>query len=385
MPSPLSDPEPARERVEYSFLTPEEIAFRRRVRRALWILLVLAIIGIACWFGTYPTIHAVKAWQARRVAGQALAAIDQGKWKEAREKVQDAHVLRPNEPEVIRATAIFLTRTGAGREAVSHWKVFESHGRLNVGDERDFAAACLLVGDLPLAQKRLAKAWPEGQPGTQADWWLGLQIATRLRQTDVVTRLAHQLIQSPASTERQRFGAAQTLLALNVESETAFGWKTVESIARGGHSPESLDALLLLARRSAGVLTQASPAESASQALAVPTVPIDELIPLIEHHPLAKAPHILLTYDLRLLEKPDQRALLLKDAENRFSGSKDLDDIAALTNWLYGKGRGLASDQRSDRRTAVPARSDVSADVPRPLYAKTGAAGVEPGALDLRY
>ena len=338
MPIPLSDSKPVAERVEYSLLTPEELAARRGRRRALFGLAGALVLGAGVWFGARPVVHAIKSWQARRIAAQAMVAINAGNWNLARAKVQDAHALRPNDPEVIRTTAVFLTRAGLGREAVSYWKVLESTNRLTINEHRDFATAALAMGDVPLARQHLAQAGFDGEKGTPADWWLGLQIALRARQADDVQRLARQLIENPGPAERQRLGAAQTLAALDQPDATELGWKTVESIARGGRSAESLDALLLLARRAAATFALRSDAGNAPAATGAGLLSIDELIPLIERHPLAKATQKLLIYDLRLLERPGDRGLLIKEAVEHFAGSKDLDDLAALAGWLYGKG-----------------------------------------------
>ena len=60
---------------------------------------------------------------------------------------------------------------------------------------------------------RLRRAWPDGAPGTPADWLLGLQIALRRERPPEAAALARRLLASPATTDRPRLTAASALLA----------------------------------------------------------------------------------------------------------------------------------------------------------------------------
>src|SRR5260370_947540 len=85
---------------------------RRLRRRFLLALLVLGALAAAAYFGARPAGGAIKAWQSRRLAHQALTLIERKHWNEARAKARDAYLLRPTEPESWRAIARLLSRTG---------------------------------------------------------------------------------------------------------------------------------------------------------------------------------------------------------------------------------------------------------------------------------
>ena len=93
-------------------LTAEELRLRRRKRRrTIFIVMLIVALGLGGVFGGRPTLHGIKAWQARRHARKAFALIEKEEWIEARKEATAAMQLWPNEPEAIRAVARFLSRT----------------------------------------------------------------------------------------------------------------------------------------------------------------------------------------------------------------------------------------------------------------------------------
>jgi DNA-directed RNA polymerase subunit RPC12/RpoP len=312
-------------------LTPEEIAQRRR-RRRLWIgLALLVTLGAVGALTARPAVRAVKGWQSRRLAAEALRLIDQQQWKEAQDKVQDAYQLRSNEPDAIRAAAILLTRVGHAREAKNFWQQLEALRPLSPAEHRDFAAAELGLDELDAAATHLHAAVPPGQEGAPADWRLELQLAARRRDHPRTLALAQKIAASPAADERQRLDATLLLLGLGLPEAAPAAWETVLKIARG-KTPESLEALELLARQSGRAATVSRAGKSEEK----PLLPPAEVSALLEAHPLARIQHRLLALDLRLAEDPSQREAFIAQAIEKFSG--DDEDLAGLSAWLYGKG-----------------------------------------------
>src|SRR5436190_310809 len=84
---------------------------RRRRRHLLQALLALAALATAAYFAAPPVGGAIKAWQSRRLAHQALTFIERKQWNEASAKARDAYLLSPSEPESWRAIARGLSRT----------------------------------------------------------------------------------------------------------------------------------------------------------------------------------------------------------------------------------------------------------------------------------
>ena len=316
----------------YDLSTPEETARHRRHKRlAVWgVLLVLAGVGVT--LGSRPTYRAIRDWQARRAAQEAQRDMDAGRWNEAMTKVQDSLSLSRVEPEVMRTAAVFLSRTGHGREALGFWGQVEKVRPLTADNQRDYSASLLAADELDAAEARLRTVWPPGKEGTPTDWRLGLQVALRRRQNAEAITLAQRLIKSPASTEQQRFDAAQVLVASNSLEVQKTGWDMVQSISQGDKMI-SLEALMLLARREASLANAAQKDKSLPDQAAE----VETLARRIEAHPLAKTPQLLLACDLRLAAAPGRREELVKAAIERF-GHGDDETLASLGAWLYTQG-----------------------------------------------
>ena len=177
-PRPSQRPEPAI--LSHEDIVARELAVNRRRRIRRWVVgILLAALALGIAFGGRPALHAIKAWQARRLASDARRLIDQGKWLDARKDVADAYALSSQEPDAVRVTAQFLNRVGNFTQALGFWKQLESLHALTPGDQADFANAELGPGDLDSADGRLRLAWPAGTPGTLADWKVGMQLAMR--------------------------------------------------------------------------------------------------------------------------------------------------------------------------------------------------------------
>ena len=313
-------------------LVREAVAERRR-RRVRWFAALggLALL-VGVGFGTRPALHVAKAWQARRLARDAGKLIEEGNLEAAHTKVQDALAIWRLEPEAVQAAAVFLTRAGAYRQAFAFWQQLETIRPLTPPELRDYATTEINLGDTDGAEALLRRVWPVGEPGTRPDWLLGIQIALRRGHQPEAVTLAKRLLDDAQSSPRERINAATVVLSANGSSpdERTSAWQAVAAIARDGHTPESLQALVLLSEQ------RANPAASQPPEDVVPTLP--ELIAAIEAHPLAKIQHHLLVDDLILMREPAKKEELIQAAVDRFGGAKDEADLAALTAWLYGKG-----------------------------------------------
>ncbi len=316
----------------YDLSTPEEIARRRRRKRLTVWGVLLVLLGTGATFGGKPAYRAIRDWQARRAAHGAQLAIDAGRWNEAMTKVQDALALSRIEPEVMRTTAVFLSRTGHGREALSFWKQVEKVRPLTADNQRDYAASLVATDELDAAEAKLRAVWRPGTEGTPTDWRLGLQMALRRRQNAEAISLSQRLIKSPASTDQQRFDAAQVLVASNSAEVQKTGWDVAERISQGS-GPISLEALMLLARREAGLVDLAQK----NKGLPTRTAEAETLAKRIEAHPLAKTSQRLMSYDLLLSAAPGRREELVKAATERF-GNGDDETLTSLGAWLYAQG-----------------------------------------------
>ena len=295
-------------------------------------LLALAAAGVG--FGARPTLHVAKAWQSRRAAAQAERLMQQQRWLEARAKVQDAIQLWRLEPAAWRAAALLLGHTGKAREASVFWNKVESARALTRDEQRDYAQALLAAGDLDAADHHLGKAWPAGEASTPADEELAMKLAFRRDRRGEAVDLARRLLADRAATARQRLNAALVLITAGDKASPSDAWAEIRRLAEDPASPESLDALLLMAQR-AGSAPGAEASTEAGQG-AFPSR--SELIERIEAHPQAGIQPRLLALDLRMAEDPKRRAEWIQSAVDRFAGTKDDADLASLARWLYAHG-----------------------------------------------
>ena len=331
---PAPHPGPGASLSADDFLSPEDLADRRRRRRWLLTLPLLVLAAVGIGLGARPALHGAKAWQSRRTAAQAERLIQQQRWLEARAKVQDAIQLWRMEPAAWRAAALLLGRTGNAREASTFWHRVETARPLTREEQRDYTQALLAAGELTAAADHLRKAWPAGLAGTPTDEELAMKLAFRREHRDEAIDLARRLLADPAGTARQQFEAALVLITVGDKGTQSDGWAEIRRLAEAKASPESLDALVFMAQR-AGSTPGADASTEAARGMFLPR---SELIERIEAHPRAGIQQRLLALDLRMADEPQRRAEWIQSAVDRFAGTKDDDDLAALARWLYAHG-----------------------------------------------
>ena len=308
-------------------ISPEEAQLALRKRCIIVIgslMLVLAILfGM---FGRRPAGHAIRGWQAQRHAQKAFAFINKEQWDDARSEAMAAFQLSPGEPEALRAVARYLTRTHS-IEALDFWKALSKKTSLTRVDVRDEAMIAIIAGDIALADSTVREL--TGSNAEPADWLLAAQLAMQKNQPDEAKLYLAKIVADSRATESEQFRAAllQLTLAANNPSERANALTRLEKLA-AGKTATSLDALVILANNtlSASVDSSDSTRNEAGR-----------LASALENHPLAKAKHELLAFDLRIHADPTQREQLIARATAHWKDS-DPDDCLDLTRWLNSKG-----------------------------------------------
>jgi Flp pilus assembly protein TadD len=230
-------------------LTPPEEIRARRIRRFVLLgALAACALGVGIYFAARPVGGAIKAWQSRRVAREAFAFIEQGKWSDANEKARDAYLLRPTEPESWRAIARLASRTNQWSPALDWWKQVDEAHRLTVADRRDYIAAALAAGEVTLAAKQVQVLMAQRTPAAIDLVWAA-QVAKR--QSDPVLALdyAERVLADKRAKPLEVASAATLVLSLTGPSSNRYAeaWKKIEDIARDPKNPASLGALVLLA------------------------------------------------------------------------------------------------------------------------------------------
>ena len=122
----------------------------------------LVSLCVGCWLSSAspfsalllarPVRSVIHRWQARRHAANALALIDERKWKDARDEATSAILLRPGEPQAIRAIARYLSRVG-DINALKFWSILAEKSELTRTDLRDKAAIAIKARELDPANE----------------------------------------------------------------------------------------------------------------------------------------------------------------------------------------------------------------------------------------
>jgi len=235
-------------------LTPPEEIRARRIK--LFVLLgavAACVLGVAIYFAARPVGGAIKAWQSRRLAGEAFALIDQKKWSDANAKARDALVLRPSEPESWRAIARLASRRNQWPSALDWWKKVDEANRLTVEDRSDFIGAALMTGELFTAAKQVEVLLAQRNGPTAHDILLAGQVAARQSDPALALDYAQRVLGDKTAKPYDILSAATLVLSLTSRSSPPYAsaWQQIEVAARDPKNPASLDALVVLAREEA--------------------------------------------------------------------------------------------------------------------------------------
>ena len=308
-------------------ISPEDAQLARRKRRIIVIgslVLVLAILfGV---FGRRPAGHAIRAWQARRHAQKAFASINKEQWTDARSEAMAAYQLSPDQPEALRAVARYLTRLHS-IEALDFWKELSKKTSLTRLDVRDEAMIAIIAGDIALADTAVDELIDShAEP---ADWLLAAQLAIQKNLPDEAKSYLEKIVADSRATESEQFRATllQLSLAASSPSERANALTRLGKLAEG-KTATSLDALVVVAQN-----TLSAPADSSDST----RNEAGRLASALENHPLAKAKHKLLAFDLRIHADPTQREQLIARAIADWKDSDPADRLD-LARWLNSKG-----------------------------------------------
>ena len=341
-------------RPNHATLSSSELRLRRKRLRIILLSGLVLVFGLAVFFAARPARDSIKSWQARRHAQKALAFIEQEKWQAARDEAVAGYRLRPTEPQALRAVARFLSRTRQP-QALEFWDRLEKRAQLNQTDLHDEAEVALALNETARAGAAIQKLLSASDPAPgPAEWLLAAQAAAQKGSAQKVDPYLEKILSDSAATERQQFQAAVLRVATAAQDKSRAGeegvaavWNRIVQLSHGSSST-SLDALLVLAQRS---LSQPTPGEGTSAhplsdgasssmqpgstADGFPSA--DDLASALERHPLAKPPHKLLAFDLRLHANPAERDALIAKAIEDWKDAEP-SGLVALAMWLNGKG-----------------------------------------------
>jgi Flp pilus assembly protein TadD len=383
-------------------LTPPEEIRARRIRRILLLAIPAAVaLGVGIYFAARPVGGAIKGWQSRRLAREAFAFIEHGKWSDANAKARDAYLLRPTESEAWRAIARLGSRTNQWRPALEWWQKVDAANRLTAEDRRDYIGAALAAGELTLAAKQVQVLMAQGEPAAADLMWAG-QVAKSQNDPVLALDYAERVLADKRAGPYETASTATLVLSLTSPSSQRYAeaWKRIEDVARDSKNPASLGALILLANEKAvppiaaigentSLSLESTPAPSPTPAAppsvaggvdAGPTPPptpatqsgdtvtldltatsrstpagrtmtLKEVADALENHPDARPVDKLLALDVRARLDPALTNQYVADAVERFGnaarlaqtyqgGAESADEtLLALATWLNKIGR----------------------------------------------
>jgi tetratricopeptide (TPR) repeat protein len=304
--------------------------------------LVVAVALVLLRFTAPPAVHRVKEWQARRLATEAFALIDKRQWPEAAKKIRDAFQLRQSEPEVWRANARLLSRTGRGTPAVEWWEKIAQSQPLSLDDRRDYAAAALSASELGLAAAQVRLILSQQKVPSPTDLLLVGQLAALRGDNVAALDNAKRAAADPGLTARELLAANLLMLAAATRDSPPFIEASTHlvQLARNRPDPVSLEALTVLARQ----LSATPPGHASDQPVSIPlpqfsaeNISALEIADRLEKHPDAQPYHKMLALEMRARAEPTQEGALIARAMESY-GKGDDQTVAALGAWLYTRG-----------------------------------------------
>jgi len=337
-------------------LTAEERRLKQRKRRRIFIASVtLFVVLVAGIFGGRPTLHAIKAWQARRHAAKAFEHIENENWLEARKEATAAYQLRATEPQSVRAVARFLSRTRQP-DALEFWHQLETLTPLTREDRQDEAAIALALGETARAESALQQLRDSNKIDA-GGWLLSAQLSIQKGAADDALSALQKVFDDPNATESQQLQAALLELSLasgsaGTDERVTDAWSRVEKIARG-KSIAARDALVLLAKRELGGKVESRNSKVENSELPSPS---SQLAERLSSHPLAQ-------------EWRRVRSVNAGDVVERKSGVRKNDqrhparESAPESRAFFAiprrarRTRSLAGSATTDRERSLPARS----------------------------
>jgi hypothetical protein len=284
---------------------------RARPRRRTFLLrcLAAAVVLAVLRFSGPPVFHRVKEWQARRLAAQAFVLIDHRQWTEAAKKVRDAFQLRQSEPQVWRANARLLSRTGRGTPAVEWWEKIEQGQPLSLDDRRDYAAAALSASELGLAAEQVRLILSQQKTPLPTDLLLVGQLAALHGDNSAAMDNAKRAMADKRLTPRELLGANLLMLTASTRDSPSFVEASTHLVQLARNRPDSvsLEALTVLARQ----ISATPPGNASDQPLSIPlpqfsaeNISALEIADRLERHPDAQPYHKMLALEMRARAEP---------------------------------------------------------------------------------
>lgn len=321
----------------------KEWAQERRNRRR-WLVGWIIVIALApvAWVAAPKIAHAVKGWQARRLAHQAHDSIEREKWDQAGVALRGAFQLRSDEPDVWLAYAQLLSRSGQGPLALEWWQKISATRPLTIQEHRDYATAALTARELDIATEQIAPLLSQ-KDKTPFDHLLAGQLSTLRGYTASAITNAQNALANTSANQHETVAAILIILAnTEIGSEANnLALDQLFKIAQDDSNPASAEALAILAQQHASARLTAASSEplriSVPERVGTPLT-VRDIANRLKGSPFSTAYQKILSLELRAQLEPAKEDELVAEAIQAYAHSDD-STLISLVAWLYSRRR----------------------------------------------
>lgn len=276
------------------------------------ILSFVLLVGI--WLGWDPAAKVYRSWRARRAAAEVHQAIANEDWPGAYRLLGEARRRDPDDVEVISAIIEFLKATKSDPAGLAQqMRMLEKHRPLNDEETLLLGRSLITVGKADEARKLHDKL-----PLSAADRPAGLQLLSDILAAEGHSKEA-RMVKSRAAAGGLAANDPQAALKKSLEDKgSSFPEVRQKARAQLWETAERTDAVALEAISALAADPSLLPAEA------------DNLLEVVEKHPLATLATRLQVVSAFARSQPDQAQAIYKKEVERFQreGAGKLEEIA---------------------------------------------------------
>ncbi len=302
---------------------------------------ILAVFSIAIYFGGRPVWKALKSYRAQQWAHESQAALAGNRVQEALTKANGALRFAPREPAALRAMAAVLARCELHAETLGFLRALEGLGALSGEDLRLFIASAMRTGEIRDAVAHLKKLKALSVPPTRVDRLLSAQIAGLEGVVGRAVAEARELLTDAATPDALRSSAALLLIAAPDPEVRRAGTAEVQRLSSGSDET-GIQALTWLGRNE---LFRQGPEATGAE--------LERIAAALEAHPLATLDHRLLSREVLLQARPEDRTSILDETFQTLRIQKDQEELARVVQWFVRMGEPTLAG------SLLPKREDI--------------------------
>lgn len=279
-------------------------------RRWFLVVVVLFVVALTGFIAAKPVYRVVKRHRAQAIVPEAQAALDRGDMVELGRKVRILLGLAPQDPEVLRLTARYCTRSG-NPEGLNYWNLLLAQPSATRADRLAAIEFAQLLNRLDVSQPHLKRLFVADPTDREA-----LRLQTRhfqLAGDSMAARMAaRQWIDAHPTDTEAEFALGTILIEARDEATRGEGARLLWGLAAG----------------------ESRWSEAASQQLGLKAnlnrAEAGLLIRRLREKPSTR----LAAERLRLRFETDQREQIIADVASSVSPEAPISELVPVVSWL---------------------------------------------------